>query len=136
MGTATDFPDLHSEKQFNLGSPAQREAYLLKTHSAGLYIIGASDLGVQHAVWEFLYKLGYRQFFPTETWEVAPEKKTLKVSLDLYESPSFLLLLRDLILPSNDLIQPISCPILNAVVDFLLASMFWNKPLEKFLRLY
>ena len=89
VGTATDFPHLCFTKLFNLDQTAEREGFILQTHSAGLYIIGATDLAVQHAVWEFLYKLGYRQFFPTETWEVVPKKDTIKVALDDYEVPSF-----------------------------------------------
>jgi hypothetical protein len=42
-----------------------------------------------HAAWDLLHRLGYRQFFPGETWEVIPEARELAIDLDLKESPSF-----------------------------------------------
>lgn len=102
VGVSTDFPDLALKDSFDSISVGEREAYVLKTHSTGVYIIGATELAVQHAVWEFLYQLGYRQFFPTETWEVVPQKKTLKVTLDIYDSPDFFVRLAPRFAPWTD----------------------------------
>ena len=43
----------------------------------------------RHAVWDLLYRLGYRQFFPGETWEVIPNVSHLKIAVDDRQSPSF-----------------------------------------------
>jgi len=52
-------------------------------------LIGATNLAAQHAVWTLLYEIGYRQFFPTETWEVIPDKPNLNVNFSSFESPDF-----------------------------------------------
>jgi hypothetical protein len=44
---------------------------------------------VKHAVWDFLYRLGHRQFFPGEKWEVVPQEKNLIVALDDFEHPDY-----------------------------------------------
>ena len=45
--------------------------------------------GHPHAVWDFLHRLGYRQFFPGETWEVVPSAPDLGLAVDARERPSF-----------------------------------------------
>lgn len=69
---------------------ADREAYLLRSHAQGVYVIGATELAVQHAVWDLLHRLGYRQFFPGRTWEVVPNRKTLEIAVDEVERPDYL----------------------------------------------
>jgi hypothetical protein len=66
-----------------------REVYRLKSTADGLTIAGASDLALSHGVWDLLYRLGYRQFFPGATWEVLPPKGDLKVDVDVRQAPSF-----------------------------------------------
>lgn len=88
MGIASDFTKIPFDVSFEDG-PFHREQYVLRTHERGLFLIGASDLAVSHAVWDLLYRLGYRQFFPGETWEVIPPAGDLKISVDVRESPDF-----------------------------------------------
>ena len=44
-----------------------------------MWLLGASDLAVQHAVWDLLYRLGHRQFFPGPAWEVIPAQDPLAI---------------------------------------------------------
>ncbi len=89
VGRFQDFPALATDVDFDARDPLRREEYLLRTHAEGVWLIGASELAVEHAVWDFLYRLGYRQFFPGETWEVVPERATIRVALDDVEKPAF-----------------------------------------------
>ncbi len=88
LGRPADFSELPFEVQFGEGA-YDREEYLLRTHAGALYLLGASDLAVSHAVWDLLHRLGYRQFFPGETWEIVPERPTLVVALDDRQRPAF-----------------------------------------------
>ncbi len=89
VGVFTDFPALHLAERFNPAEIARREEYLLRSHAGGVHIIGATETAVEHAVWDFLHRLGYRLFFPTDTWEVVPRLETITVSLDVVETPDF-----------------------------------------------
>ncbi len=86
VGTAQDFP------QAGMASPTdplKREDYVLQTHPGGVYVVGASELGVQRAVWDLLYRAGYRQFFPGPDWEVIPKSPDLQLSLNVQAHPDF-----------------------------------------------
>jgi hypothetical protein len=83
-----DLPAIAEGVDFQ-GGPFGREEYILRSRSDALYLIGATDLAVQDAVWDLLYRVGYRQFFPGETWEVIPERRDLTVDLDVREAPAF-----------------------------------------------
>jgi hypothetical protein len=87
VGLPTDFGRLPFQTDFGTG-PLDREDYLLRSTGGGLYILGASPLGVSNGVWDLLHRLGYRYFFPTETWEYIPERPELTVALDVRETPS------------------------------------------------
>jgi hypothetical protein len=89
VGTANDFPALNLQKYFSATDPLRREEFLLRSHNKGLLLIGATELAVQDAVWELLDRLGYRQFFPGETWEVVPNIPSLKITIDKTIKPDF-----------------------------------------------
>lgn len=89
IGKPSDFAKAPMEATFGTG-PFEREHFLMSSHAKGVWLIGASDLAASHAAWEFLYRLGYRQFFPGETWEVVPPARDLKIALDERQSPAFL----------------------------------------------
>ena len=72
VGLPGHFPDLPTRDRWAKPAIAAREDYLLHTHPQGAYLLGATEQAVEHAVWDFLYRLGYRQFFPGEHWEVVP----------------------------------------------------------------
>jgi len=88
LGVPADFQNLPVTPEFGAGV-FEREDYLLKSQPQGLYLLGATDLGASHAVWDFLHRLGHRQFFPGETWEVVPEVPELAIEVDTLESPDF-----------------------------------------------
>jgi len=88
IGLAKDFEKLPFAIQFGNG-PFEREDYLLRSHGGSLYLLGATDQAVSHSVWDLLHRLGYRQFFPGETWEVVPKLGQIEISLDERQSPSF-----------------------------------------------
>jgi hypothetical protein len=90
VGRADEFPELPFHKEWDSSGPAQRESYVLRTHDYGVYVVGATDLAVEHAVWDLLYRLGHRQFFPGETWEVIPHQPALVLAVDVEERPDYL----------------------------------------------
>jgi hypothetical protein len=51
--------------------------------------VGATDQAVVHAVWDLLYRLGHRQFFPGAAWEVVPRTPNLSLHVDVQEHPSY-----------------------------------------------
>lgn len=89
VGSAKDFPTLELDHLFDPDDVFGREVYLLRSSSTGLLIIGATPVAVEHAVWDLLYRLGHRQFFPGPTWEVVPEAASLAIAVDTLEKPDF-----------------------------------------------
>jgi len=88
VGRPSDFPSL-ALPRWDPADPTKREDYLLRSHARGLHVIGATDLAIEHAVWDLLYRLGYRQFFPGKTWEVVPEMRDLSIAIDVEEHPDY-----------------------------------------------
>ena len=89
VGTLSDFPDLPIKNIFVHRDAEHRESYILRSHQEGIYIIGLTEIAVEHACWDFLYRLGYRQFFPGSKWEIIPNLSNITVSLDLEETPDY-----------------------------------------------
>jgi len=87
VGLPSDFPAVDASV---LKNPQTTEDYLLRSHEGGVWLLGASDLAVRHAAWDFLYRLGYRQYFPGEHWEVTPSQPTLAISVEAVERPDYL----------------------------------------------
>ena len=89
VGTARDFPILRLDRELAASGFGADERYLLRSHRHGLYVMGASPLAVRHAVWDVLYRTGYRQFFPGAVWEVVPSRPRLAVAVDTVEQPDY-----------------------------------------------
>jgi len=68
---------------------SQPEHYTIRSDAKSVHIVGASDLAVQHAVWDLLYRLGYRQYFPTVKWEIVPRLKLIEIDLNVDERPDY-----------------------------------------------
>lgn len=88
VGLASDFPEL-AKDVFDTSKNASKEQYLLRSTSNQLLILGVSDLAVREGVWDLLYRLGYRQFFPTATWEVIPSTPELSVTVNTLQQPDY-----------------------------------------------
>lgn len=89
VGTINDFPEIPFKPLFNVKDPGESQGYEIKSHPDGIYIIGATPQAAEYAVSNFLYRLGYRNFFPTERWQIIPEKKTLEFSGYIRETPDY-----------------------------------------------
>lgn len=89
MGVPDDFEALPTDDVAFDHGPLHRDHYVIRSKEEGLYLLGATPLAVQHATWDLLYRLGHRQFFPTDTWEVVPELPEIRVALDVSEQPEF-----------------------------------------------
>lgn len=89
IGVPSDFPELPFNSTFDLTHPAQKQGYEIKSHSNGVYIIGATPIAVEYAVFDFLDRIGYRHFFPMAKWEIIPSKRKLEFGLHIKEVPDF-----------------------------------------------
>lgn len=88
VGRMADFDGLGFDPGFGDG-PFDRESYILRSHENGVWILGATELAVRHGVWDVLHRLGYRQYFPGETWEIVPQRDTLTLAVDTVERPDY-----------------------------------------------
>ena len=89
VGVATDFLQLPFKEELAVKDIGGRERYVLRSHPGGLYVIGATEVAVEDAVWDFLDRLGYRQFFPGQNWEIVPKSTNIKVRLNADEKPDY-----------------------------------------------
>lgn len=89
VGRFEDFPALQLKEKSDPKDMTKRELYVLRSHRNGVYVIGASDTAVENGVWELLYLLGYRQFFPTANWEYVPVQEDLSINVDKIEVPHY-----------------------------------------------
>jgi hypothetical protein len=71
-----------------------KQDYIVATQGSSpprITIAGATTEALSMAVWEFLYQLGYRQWFPGSTWEVVPRRSVIQdLNLNIYRRPAFL----------------------------------------------
>ena len=89
VGLTSDFEELPFRVNFE-ANPFNREEYLLRSGPSHLWLLGATELAVEHAVWDCLHRLGYRQYFPWETWEVVPQLEApVELAIDVSEKPDF-----------------------------------------------
>jgi hypothetical protein len=89
VGTPSQLPALGLGGLWDAKDPTRNEDYLLRSHAGGVYLVGATDLAVENAVWDFLYRLGYRQFFPGPTWEVVPDNPQPQIAVDTQQHPAY-----------------------------------------------
>lgn len=89
VGVSSNFTSIVNLPDFAPEVPTRREEYLIRSHVNGLWLIGATDIAVDQAIWGFLDHLGYRLFFLTDTWEVVPSLPSLSVALDVFEAPDY-----------------------------------------------
>lgn len=91
LGTLAEFPDDALTQLLLIRNDFDgREAYAIRTESARLRLIGATDLGASHAAFRLLESMGCRWFFPNEVWEVVPSIGSLKVEVNETDRPVIL----------------------------------------------
>lgn len=97
LGFPQDFPHwqqkpaLRLDRLGDITDLAIAQSYIIYTHAKGVALIGATEIGVEYAAWDFLHRLGYRHFFPGPTWEVVPRLTgAVTLALDTYEQPDYL----------------------------------------------
>lgn len=67
-----------------------KEAFVIRSDGANqLWIVGNSDIGVQHGVYYYLDQLGCRWFLPNDHWTIIPQRRSIGLKLDRVESPAF-----------------------------------------------
>ncbi len=86
VGTAEEVPDILPPAKDKIIS---QEDYVLRSGKQTLHVVGRTPLAVEHAVWDLLHRVGFRQFFPSKEWEIWPEKPSLVLDLDVFESPDY-----------------------------------------------
>ena len=67
----------------------EREDYTMRSEKGRLVILGNTPKAVEHAMWDLLHRLGFRQFFPGKTWEIVPQTPSLSIDVDVSESPDY-----------------------------------------------
>jgi len=90
VGTAQEFPALVDGATFAPEDTMRLEEYLLRSSPGRMALIGATPRGTDYAVWDFLHRLGYRQYFPAKEWEIVPKKPELSVEIDRFERPDYI----------------------------------------------
>jgi hypothetical protein len=91
LGRQEDFPALPKRFDADPSDRRRTEEYLLYTHGKGLLLVGAADLGAQDAMWDFLGRQGYRQYFPGPTWEIVPSVPRMVAAYDEVQKPSYIM---------------------------------------------
>lgn len=89
VGTPSDFPTVETSAGFAPDDPLRREEYVLRSHPGGVLVIGATPQAARHAVWDLLYRLGYRHYFPPPEWEIVPSLPEITVTIDARERPDY-----------------------------------------------
>lgn len=89
VGTAREFPALTQDPRLTDLSITARENYLLRSESERLALLGNTERGVEHAVADVLHRLGVRQYFPGQHWEIVPRQLDLAMEVSSFQSPSY-----------------------------------------------
>lgn len=89
LGTASTYPEILPEPEAG-ASPSAQERYRLLTKDGSLWIVGSSGFATQNGVYGLIHALGYRQYFPTASWEIIPKLPQVSVEWDQVEEPAFI----------------------------------------------
>lgn len=69
-----------------------REPFWIRTDGdRRMWIVANADDGLSHGIYYYLDQLGWRWYFPTDTWTIAPPKRAagIAVNLHLFVAPAF-----------------------------------------------
>lgn len=89
VGAFDEFSELKLDVEFDPSDPFNREQYRLRSHADGIHLVGFTSAAARLAVWDLLYRLGHRQFFPTDHWEVIPSQSEITVAVDVIDKPDY-----------------------------------------------
>jgi Domain of unknown function (DUF4838) len=89
LGTFADFNLPDAKNLWTIDDPFQWDNYIIRSHSTGLYLIGETPIAAEHAMWDLMRRVGYRQYFPGPDWEIVPNNSSLVVTVDSAVQPSF-----------------------------------------------
>lgn len=90
VGTSREWPEVIPDVPEGESSSLRREDYVLKTTIDGsLFVVGRTEAGLRNALWDLMFRIGFRQFFPSQHWEIWPHRPDLSLALDVYETPSY-----------------------------------------------
>jgi len=87
--TAAEAKGIHLELATTPTTLQNREDYTLRTEKDRLVIIGQTPQALEHALWDLLHRLGFRQFLPGPHWEIVPHAPTLSIDVNVTESPDY-----------------------------------------------
>jgi len=85
VGLLSDFGNLPD----GLPESLAPEEFVVQSLGGSLFLLGGEESGVVHAVSRFLHELGFRWFFPGDTWTVIPPLDTVAGSWQFRSSPDF-----------------------------------------------
>lgn len=105
VGTIEEFPTSSASEGLRIYDTFDgKEAYAIRTEQGGVRLLGATELGVSHAVYRFLEHLGCRWFFQGPAWEILP--RVSKLSFDVNETDRPEILSRQLGVPLGTFYEP------------------------------
>jgi hypothetical protein len=91
LGTPAEVPCPDLARELEIRNTFDgREAYAIRTEARRLRLIGATELGLSHAVFHFLESLGCRWYFPAREWEIVPAGPTLRTAINETGRPAIL----------------------------------------------
>ncbi len=90
VGVGDDFTTWPFDGSYFTPSDAtMTEDYVLRSHSNGVWVAGATEMAVGWAVWDLLHHIGYRYYVPDSDWEITPFQPELTVDIDKHEHPDY-----------------------------------------------
>jgi hypothetical protein len=91
VGTLEEFPTASAREGLKIHNVYDgREAFAIRTEGGCVKLLGATPLGVSHAVSRFLELLGCRWFFQGPAWEVVPRAAKLTFNINETDRPELL----------------------------------------------
>lgn len=89
IGMPEDFPAAPVKAAFDNSSIYERQGFEIRTHARGIRITGVTAQALEYAVFELLYRLGWRYFMPSANWEIFPAAPPEKLALHIREIPDY-----------------------------------------------
>ncbi len=89
VGTQQQFSLPQFKSALTIGNGHEgAEAFVIYPDGESLYLVGASEKGVSHAVFRFLQRLGCRWYFPAREWEVIPPREEILADFVIADRPA------------------------------------------------